>query len=333
MMDVRTLRAVTAITAMLLVGALVGMASMVSGGYKVTQLRNAFIAQPGNRADFDWLPDSAPSEFLNESGVPPADFHHAARTLLEALPENESELDRTLALARHLASGPGPGPGVKSSTSETYKAILTERRGYCSDYTQVLNGLGYAAGIPIREWGLSFDEYSGDGHGFSEIYDRKLGKWVFVDSFYSMYVVDRSNGVPVSVLELRERLAAGAGVETLEVEPIVRERFGFRSPEKALEYYRRGADQFFLYFGNNVFSYDANPIVAAMSGVSRAAEESAGIALGIRPGIRLVQTDSNAAAIEGLLYRRTTFLALTALVVTLPVAIVFELRSLRRLRR
>ena len=304
------------------------MARLIDSGYEITQMRNAFIAAPGNDGDFDWTPDEAPSDFLTNLGPPPTEFREAVDAI-RAASQVSSELELTLQLARHLSGGPGPGPGLKSNTRDAYRAILSDNRGYCSDYTQVLNGLAYAADIPIREWGMSFDNYSGYGHGFSEIYDRVLDQWVFVDSFYSLYVVDADSGRPLSALELRGRLAADEGADELEVRAIRPERFGFKTPDKALDYYRKGADQFYLYYGNNVFSYDAHPLVSILGRVSRALEETAGIFLGIRPEIRLVITPTNADAIEALFSRRRWFLSLAALAVALFVALVAEARALR----
>jgi hypothetical protein len=305
------------------------MARMIDTGYEITQMRNAFIASPGVETDFLWTPSGPPDGFLRDSGPPPAEFEQAVATLFPPSRES-SDMARALALARHLSGGSGPGGGIKSNTRDAYRIILTDRGGYCSDYTQVMNGLAYAAGVSIREWGLSFDSYSGDGHGFSEIYDHDLKKWVFLDSFYSFYVVDSQSDEPLSVLELRERLAAGAGPDELEVRMIRPERFGFKSPEQALDYYRKGSEEYFLYFGTNVFSYDAHPIIALLGRVSRALEESAGILLGIRPQIRLVVTESNGTSIENLRVRRNLFVALAALAGVLALVLVYQFAALRR---
>jgi hypothetical protein len=253
---------------------------------------------------------------------------------LDGLPADASAWDRTLALARHLARGPkGAGDGIKSSTREAYRLIVSEGRGYCADYTQVMNGLAYTAGIPVREWGMSFAEYSGDGHAFNEIYDVSLSQWILIDSFYSLYFAARDSGRPLSALELRERLEAGEGPETISVRPILSERFTFPSEGRAIEYYRQGTDQFFLYQGTNVFSYDANTLVSWLSPYSRALEETAGIMSGVRPRIRLLVTDTNRPAIGRLFVRRNIFLSLAAISCLLAGVIAFQLRGRLRLRK
>ena len=191
---------IAASTAFCLLGASLAMLSLVDSGYEITQLRNALIRARATHADFAWKPDAIPDGFHQETGTPPPEFLEAAAQVLASIPADAGDLDRTLALARHLASGPGRGGGIRSSTREAYKEILSESRGYCSDYTQVLNGLAYAAEIPVREWGMSFDDYSGYGHAFSEIYDRSMEQWVLIDSFYSLYFADRASLKPLSAL-------------------------------------------------------------------------------------------------------------------------------------
>lgn len=301
--------------------------SLVDSGYEITQIRNSMIAERGVSGDFDWTPDRTPPGFLQETAAAPRDFRQVADALVSTLPPSSSELEVAIALARHLDEGPGPGGGgIKSDTSDAYRQIRTSRMGYCSDYTQVMNGLAYASGVPIREWGMSFGEYTGDGHAFSEIFDRTLGKWVFVDSFYSFYAVDRTTGLPLSVLELRERLANGEGERQIDVRVISPEQFGFKNAAMALHYYRRGMEHFFLYFGNNVFSYDENRMVAALGPVSRALEELSGIAQGILPGIRLFRTKTNEPDISTLFFRGYLFLVLVAVLLVMMVLVVRELR-------
>lgn len=332
-MSRRKLQMALALTSVAFLCTVLGMGLLIDSGYEITQMRNAFIASPGGERDYRWTPDEIPESFLRDTEPPPPEFQQAVATVLSSLPAETAVLERGLELARHLASGPGPGPGIQSNTRRTYRTILSDPRGYCSDYTQVLNGLAYAARIPIREWGMSFDNYSGYGHAFSELYDDAVGDWILVDSFYSLYVVDAVSARPLSALELRERLAAGEGSETLEVRAIKPERFGFKSAAMALDYYRRGSDGFFLYYGTNVFSYDAHPVVAVFGRASRALEELAGILLGIRPEIRLVTTPTNGANIDALFHRRGLFITLASLAGLLFVASALELRALRRHQR
>lgn len=305
--------------------------TMVDSGFEITQIRNGLIATAGQTNDFVWTPEHPPPTFLNENVSPPSEFREAVRRAVDGLSADASAWDKTLALARDLSRAPKRlGDGIKSSTRETYRLIVSAGRGYCADYTQVMNGLAYTAGIPVREWGMSFEDYSGNGHAFNEIYDASLSRWILIDSYYSLYFVARDSGTPLSALELRERLAAGEGTETISVRPILAKRFTFPSERHAIEYYRQGTDQFFMYLGNNVFSYDANILVSWLSPHSRALEETAGIVLGIRPRIRLLVTDTNRPAMGRLFFRRNLFLSLAAISCLLVGLLAFQLRGLRR---
>jgi hypothetical protein len=90
---------------------------------------------------------------------------------------------------------------------------------------------------------MSFDGYGGDGHAFSEIFDTQRQHWIFVDSFYSFYVTDE-HGEPLSVADFRRRLLLPAAPP--QVVPIQPGKFAFKSGQAALDYYRRGADAFYL---------------------------------------------------------------------------------------
>jgi hypothetical protein len=203
--------------------------------------------------------------------------------------------------------------------------ITTDGAGYCADYTQVYGAIGRAAGLSVREWGMSFDGYGGDGHAFNEVWDRSRGKWLFIDSFFSFYVTD-PDGEPLSATELRGHLLDGTTSE-LQVVPINPARFGFKSPARALEYYRRGAPRFFLVWGNNALSYDAAPAVKAFSGVSRSAEQVAGIALGLHPRLVISRDFADPAAVAELVRLRVVMIVFLLGVVVAGVALLLHRRG------
>jgi hypothetical protein len=274
--------------ALLLLASLSILGYLVRSPFEITRLRNSLLADVGIAEDFGWSPESPPADYAAENEPAPAEFQQIVQALrFDA--SDETELDRALAIARHLTNGDvTTGEAIQSNTLSAYKAITERNRGYCADYTQVFNALNLASGVPVREWGMSFDGFSGDGHAFSEIYDSQLGKWVFIDSFYSFYVVDPITKVPLSVLELRERLKADRETLRAGLVPIDPAAFAFREPRRAIDYYGRGLEQFYLWFGNDVFSYDGNPVVAAAAGFGRPAEQAVAIMIGAHPKIRIV---------------------------------------------
>lgn len=302
----------------------------LDSGQKLVKVRNAAIFEPVDVEAFRWAPESVPDTFIREEIQPPATFRSIAASI--TAPEG-SELSKALRIAEHLASAPErSGVAIQADMRRTYNEIVERGEGYCADYTMVFTGLAHAAGIPVREWGMSFDGFGGDGHAFTEIWDRGLRKWVLVDSFYSFYVTDRG-GQAVSVLELRQYLGNG-GTSSLNVVPIDAEQFMFPSFEFALEYYRRGLEQAFMIWGDNVFTYDTHWAIRAAGGISRAAEQLTGISLGLQPRIMILATSSNRPAVDELRRLRSyVWLGIASGVGALAAMVVLIVTGLVRARR
>lgn len=285
----------------ILLGSMIWATPYLTSGEGLIKLRNALLVQPGVQADFQWLPGHEPAGYQLETLSSP----ESLRNIVAAIPVAEgSNLDRTLSVARHLLQFDKRGPSVKNRTEITYQAMVSAGRGYCADYTQVFNALAYTLDIPVREWGFAHSEFGG-GHGFSEFYDDTLKQWVFIDIFNSFYVSDR-DGRPLSVQEFRQFLLTGQreAVKIHQIRPI---RFGFRDEQNAWDYYASGADQMFMWWGTNIVSYEANPIVAAFS-FSRSAEQLAAIALGIHPKMRVLPDHISAPDLQIALSRKRTLL-------------------------
>lgn len=292
----------------LLLTSLIIMAYLVHSPYEITRLRNALITSAGEPSDFNWQPANPPADYSLETLSPP-DVIQQTVDQLGLSNAAQSELSRSLEIARHM-NGPDKsnGDAIQSSFTDAYRQIVEKNIGYCSDFTQVFNGLALAADIPVREWGMSFDGFSGDGHAFSEIYDTQLGQWVFIDSFYAFYVVDPVTERPLSVLELRKRLDAGqASALAAGVRPITQDTFAFKSGELAMQYYTKGVSEFFLWFGTDVFSYDANKVIKFASKFGRSAEQAVAILLGEHPSIRVYEVAQSEPALKALSRARSLF--------------------------
>lgn len=322
------------ITVILLATSSAWLLYMVSSPEQAARVRNALISSAGERSDFEWSADEAPGGYLLERREAPEQFKRIARDLFKGRDQYQGGFQRALLIVEHLDENSGRGTPIQSSTEEAYNTIIKKGTGYCADYTQVFIGIALAADIPVREWGMSFKDF-GAGHAVNEIYDSELGKWIFIDSFNSFYLRDRSTGEPLSVLELYDYLRADAGSEDADIEviPIKTDKFRFKSPEAALKYLEQGKDQLFLWWGNNVFSYDRHPLVKMGAGVSRTLEQSAAIVSGIQPGIRILRTASNSEAIDEL--KRTRLAVGSALIISIlsiPVLVILLIRNMRRRR-
>ena len=75
-------------------------------------------------------------------------------------------------------------------------------------------------------------------------------------------------------------------------------RVGFVIPEKAMAYYRKGMDQWYLWWGNDVFTANGDPLVEALGKVSRHLEQIAAIDRAVQPAMRIVDTPASAAELE-----------------------------------
>lgn len=317
----------------MLVAAMSIMAYLLSSPFEITRVRNALIAEVGDPADFNWKPQAPPADYTVERHTTPPEFVQALQGL-QLFEPDMSEASRALAIARHLTSGDKTtGKPIQSNTLAAYHSIVASNEGYCSDYTQVFNALNLAAGIPVREWGMSFDGFSGKGHAFSEIYDSTFDKWVFVDSFFSFYMVDAVTGIPLSVDEFRKRLLAEDASLSEAVVPIDAGAFSFKTPQKAVNYYAAGAEQFFLWFGNDVFSYDSNPIVASAARFGRSFEQALAIVVGAHPEIRIVPTPEGKHWLRQLQLARWKFAIAVLLGLVGCAAYVYAFAAARRRHR
>ena len=174
------------------------------------------------------------------------------------------------------------GMPIQADTTTAYDAIRTGGRGYCADFTQVFLGMAIAAGVEAREWGISFQGF-GAGHAFNEVYDTSLEKWVLIDPFHSLYFIDVDTKLPLSVIELHERLLQRDDIQRVDIVKIAPSMFPFRSADAALDYYRRGMTQLALVWGNNVLDYDAATPVRIGAVLGRSVEEATAILTGWAP--------------------------------------------------
>ncbi len=297
-----------------LVALLAGWLLAVDDVRDLTRIRNALLADFGTEADADWPPSNPPAAFRGATRAPTESFVALAeRAAADAAATRPAEASLPFALAAHLASGPGRGGAVQRDSLTAYYAITEQGRGYCADYSQVYLALGLAAGLEVREWGMSFDGFGGDGHTFNEAFDEGTGRWLFLDAFNSFYVVSRRDGRPMSALEFRRALERGATLQELDVVPISPAKFGFRTPERALEYYRRGIDQFYLWNGNDIFDYESHPVLALLGRYSRIAEQAVALLIGAHPRLLVIETGSNADLVEDLIWLRRLVLLSAAL--------------------
>ena len=275
---------------LLLLGAPLTLAPQMGGGAELVRLRNALLLHDDLERNFDWAPPRVPAGFLKEDG--PKDPVFVALVARLGLEKISDDWARAQAIAGHLLErNPKVDGALKADLRSTYLGIIELRGGYCADFVRVFTAIALAAGLDVRYWAFSFDGFGGHGHVFPEIWNRQLGQWQLLDVFDNYYFVDGGES-PLSAMQFRQALLnRSAG---LQLRPLhVGARPGYEIESKAWDYFRRGVPEWYLWWGNNVFSYDRAILVRMFSPLSRALEQFGGIAQGVHPHIRMLPDAGN----------------------------------------
>ncbi len=301
---------------------------------EVVRMRNALALMDGANTTFDWTPENVPADFMLERGTPDPQFVEAAAKL--GLADMSSDWDRVLAISRHLL-GSAPelvGSPIQSDLRDTYDRITHQGQGYCVDFTRVFMAFAVTAGIPVRSWAFSFDGFGGHGHVLPEIWNRQLKRWQLVDVFNNYYF-HGADGVAVSASELRRALReAPLSIHVDLLYPGARP--GYVIEEKLWDYYGRGLPEWYMFWGNNVFSYDRAMMARPLGRVSRSLEQLDAIAIGIYPPVNLVVDSGNRDKVDAMwrLRRHLIVVAWTgglALLVLPVCAVGWQMSTRRRL--
>ncbi len=256
---------------------------------EAVRLRNALLMRRGGERDFLWTPDTVPTDFRRERLPPSADYAKIVRSL--GVEEMRLDWDKARTLAAHLVERAGDERGpIRSDLSTTYRRIR-DGYGYCADFVKVYLGLAHAAGLFARQWAFSFDGFGGHGHTFVEVFDRQRRHWIFVDVFNNFHAIDGSSNEVLSALDFRD-FAAGRR-EGVAMRPNGSGRPGFIYEAKALDYYRRGVSEWYMWWGNAVFSYYANPLVQTAGWFSRMLAHVVAIVVGLQPKMQIYPVTEN----------------------------------------
>lgn len=257
---------------------------------EAARLRNAFLIDAGDRSDFDWTPRDVPATFLSDQRAPLPEIAMAARA---AVATGRSDWETALAIAGMLTRNAKEGGAIRADLATTYRSIIEEGRGYCVDYVEVFAALARAAGLSTRQWAFSFDGFGGQGHTFVEVFDRQLNKWLFLDVYNNVHAVDAASGQPLSALEFREYALGQRPAVTIRANGPG--RVAFKSDALLADYYRRGAGQWYLWWGDPVVSYRH----AGVRGpVSRVLDQAAALATGSYPRIKVLPAPGSVTALE-----------------------------------
>ena len=297
-------------------------------GTEVTRYRNALLAERGTAADFDWTPANWPGDFRREQAEVPNSLRNWQDV---AVAQASGDWPKTLALAKALTGKPRKGNMIAKPTLLTLAIIEQTGAGYCADYTKVTNALGYSAGLQVRQWSFSFDGFGGWGHTFNEVWDNQAQRWRMIDVFNGFYPRDPADGEVMSALAFRDRLLNAPN--QIIWQRIEDGRFGFADDAAALEYFRNGANEWYLWWGNDPLAYDQQPLVAFAAKFGRMPEQIAGVLTGALAGFKILANEQNSAATEAILRLKTWLLLAAVAEFLLGLALLWQLRRAWRARR
>lgn len=298
---------------------------------EAVRLRNAFLMEPGVAASVDWSPASPPQGFRWEKRPADERFTALAKTIVGG---ETDPFEGGLRIARDLLRNAQDRGPIQADLEATYVGITRDGAGYCADFTGVFLGLAHAAGIPAREWAFSFDGFGGHGHAFVEVYDAARGGWRMIDVYNNFYPARIPGGEPMSAMDFRAALKAN---QPVELRRISREgRLGFPIEAKAFEYYRQGLDEWYLWWGNDVFTYEAQAGVRAALPFGRVAEQAVAVVSDAHPHFRVLDPAHVPGRVARMVELRRVLLAmLVAFCVLLAGAVASGgvlLRARRRVR-
>ena len=287
---------------------------------EAARLRNALLLRAEDEVDFSWTPDTVPADFRTERL--PASAEYAAIVQSLGVREMRLDWDKARTLAAHLAMHAADKGPIQSDLSRTYKR-MQQGYGYCADFVKVYLGLAHASGLFARQWAFSFDGFGGHGHTFVEVFDRQRTRWIFVDVFNNFHAIDTAGGEVLSALEFRD--FATGGREGVAMRPNGPGRPGFIHEAKALDYYRRGAPEWYMWWGNAVFSLYAHPLVRAAGRVSPSVAHVIAIVIGLHPKMQIYPLTENREQARRMLVLRRRFYGIGAIMLALVALLAVQL--------
>lgn len=273
---------------------------------ELVRMRNALLLQSEGAA-YDWTPGTVPRRFAVDTEPPIPLYADAVAD--NGLRVSDDDWATALKIGKHLLGAAGHrGRAIQSDLADTYRRITYSGEGYCGDYADSFTGLANAAGLFSRPWAFSFDGFGGRGHIFNEIWDSQHSRWIMIDVFNNFYVTD-ATGQPLSAMAFREALQRDP--TTAKLVPVNPDAHpGFKYDVKALDYYRRGLPEWYMWWGNNVFEYDRSILVRALGNAHRALEQLGGVIAGVHPQIRILALPENQIQREAMQWLRARLIML-----------------------
>lgn len=169
--------------------------------------------------------------------------------------QKQTTLVKVIKIAEHFNRFFKRGPGLGLSSKDSYITMRYKKGGVCSDYAQVFINFCIINDIKVREWGIKggTKEVIG-GHSFNEIYSEELGKWILIDIYNGVFIINKSSKELLSVSQLVDYMS-GFNADNLDFQNIVDNRQGLNA-EKLAKYFFDNRNLFFLITNYRVHKMD-----------------------------------------------------------------------------
>jgi hypothetical protein len=306
--------------ALALIVALAWLALLMLPAERAVRVRNAFLMRRGRREHFNWTPTETPQGFRQERRKAPGVIEEAVSAA--GVRDEDNDWQRALRLVEMLVRHARYEGGIRADLATTFEGIVAGH-GYCADYVRVYLAAAVEVGLFCRQWAFSFDGFGGHGHTFVEVYDRQRAAWAFLDVHNNVYAVLAGTAAPVDALALHDALLGAP--ESIEFRQAAPGRLGFPHFEKLLDYYRRGAEHWYLWWGNDVVTREQGGMARGLRLISGRLSHLAGSILGSLPPLVVLATPENEAAIARMEGLRRRVLGVAVLCVVLFVSLVGQL--------
>lgn len=163
------------------------------------------------QGDFYWPPENAPAYFHFE---PNSDKISGFKEDILTLVKNEADEFKTiLAIAKYTLEFKTQDSRPKTlalkwdSPAGMLRQVQQGALPNCFHRAILFSTYLSSLGIKSRLWTLENDNFNAAAHSINEVYIKDLKKWVFIDVMFGFYVTE--DGIPLSLLEFRERLLSG----------------------------------------------------------------------------------------------------------------------------
>jgi len=167
-----------------------------------------------------------------------------------------STLVKVIKIAEHFNTFFKRGRGLGLASDDSYITMRYKKGGVCSDYAQVFINFCIINDIKVREWGIKGGTKSViGGHSFNEFWSEELKKWILIDVYNGIFVINKSSRELLSVSQLVDYMS-GFNADNLDFELMIDTKKSLDKPYLA-KYFFDNRNLFFLLTNYRIKKADA----------------------------------------------------------------------------